>query len=559
MCGCGFCQSVARKVAEADNGMQGQSVQAFTSSTPTIAALLEGFSWTGTVGQPATVLINFTKTVEGGKLFSSTQRTQALEALQQWSNVANITYATSSAPDLTFSQDNLGDNTAGLASTFFNGDQIISSEIQIDNSISNLSKGSFGYLTLLHEVGHALGLKHPGNYGSFDNGPFLTSAQDTIERTVMSYNDSASVDATANPPITPMVYDIQAIQTLYGANRNYNSGNNLYSLNGSKQTLTFWDGGGRDTLSAAAYTGGGVNILLKEGVDNMIKVGQSIAFIAIGANIENAVGSASNDTLVGDDNANEIFGGNGSDNIRGGGGNDTLYGGDGVADPDDSADTVAGENGSDLIYGNTGDDVIYGGAAIADAETGSDTIFGGFGRDAIYGNAGNDSLYGGGASADPSDLADTIYGGFGNDYILGNGGNDVLYGGGAASDPSDGGDTIIGGVGDDVILGNGGNDSIVAGPGNDQLHAGLGDDIYVFSSDGGIDVIQFFEGAGVSGGDVIQLQSNINGSGITTAEQAVAAITVAGDGSAVLLLGGSNLITIQGVGSALTAGDFQII
>lgn len=538
---------------------ESKSVDAFTSSTPTIASLLEGFSWTGTTGQPATVLYNFGQSVEGGRVFNATQRTQALEAMQLWSNVANITFTSSINGDLTFSQTNLGDNTAGLASTFFSGDQIQSSEVQVDNTLTDLSKGTFGFLTLLHEVGHAIGLKHPGNYSGSENGPFLTVAQDTIERTVMSYNDSAAVDATKNPPITPMVYDIAAIQEIYGANRSYNSGNNLYSLNGSKQTLTFWDGGGVDTLSAAAYTGGGVNISLKEGVDNMIKVGQSIAFLAIGASIEKLVGTASNDTLAGDDNPNEIFGGNGSDNIRAGSGNDTIYGGDGVSDPDDSADTIAGENGADLIYGNSGDDVIYGGVGVADSEGSSDTIYGGFGRDGIYGNAGDDFLYGGGAAADPNDLADTIYGGKGADYIIGNGGNDVLYGGGAVADPGDSNDTIFGGVGDDVIYGNGGNDSIVAGPGNDQLHGGFGDDIYVFTSSGGIDVIQFFEGAGVAGGDIIQLQSNINGSGIFTAEQAVAAITVAGDGSAVLLLGGSNLITIQGVGGALTAGDFQIV
>ncbi len=555
MCDCGFCQISARETPD----VSGKSVQAFTSPSPTIAALLEGFSWTGTTGQSATVFYNFGQSAEGGQLFNATQRAQALEALQLWSNVANITFTSSINGELTFSQANLGANTAGLASTFFSGDQIISSEVQVDNTLTDLSKGSFGFLTLLHEVGHAIGLKHPGNYSGFENGPFLTSAQDTIQNTVMSYNDSASVDATNNPPITPMVYDISAIQAIYGANRSYNSGNSLYTLDGSRQTLTFWDGGGSDTLSAASYTSGGVSISLREGVDNMIRVGQSIAFLAIGANIENAVGTPSNDTLVGNDNANEIFGGNGSDNIRGSGGNDTIYGGDGVADPDDSADTIAGENGADLIYGNTGDDVIFGGVAIADSEGSSDTIYGGFGRDGIYGNAGDDFLYGGGAAADPNDLADTIAGGRGADYIIGNGGNDVIYGGGSASDPGDQGDTIFAGVGDDVVFGNGGNDSIIAGPGNDQLHGGFGDDIYVFSTGGGIDVIQFFEGAGVSGGDVIQLQSNLNGSGITTAAQAIAAITVAGDGSAVLLLGGSNLITIQGVGSALTAGDFQIV
>lgn len=533
--------------------------QAFTSNTPYIAALLDDYSWSGTTGISALVTYSFTRSEEGGRLFNGTQQTQVLATMQQWANVANIRFQSSGSGDLTFSQDNLGGNTIGLTTTYFAGTEIFSSEVQIDDSMTSVTTGSLGYLTLLHEVGHALGLKHTGNYGPSDTGPFLTAGEDYIQNTVMSYNSNSLVNEDVNAPISPMIYDIAAIQALYGVNRNYLNGNTLYSYNGARQTLTIWDGGGNDTIDASSYKGGGATIDLREGVDNVTKIGQTLVWIAVGAHVENAMGTSANDTLTGDDNANLITGDGGDDHIAGLGGNDTLYGGVGIVDPSDGSDTIAGGDGADYIVGNTGDDVLYGGIGVADSEGSSDTIFGGYGRDAIYGNAGDDFLYGGGTLADPNDTEDTIAGGKGADYIIGNGGNDVIYGGGGTADPSDTGDTIYAGVGDDVVYGNGGNDLIIGGPGNDQMHGGVGDDIYWFTSGSGIDVIQSFEGAGVAGGDVIRLQSNINGSGITSGAAAVAAITVSGDGTAVLLLGGTNLITIQGVGSSLSASDFEIV
>ena len=559
---CYLCVSAKKAIGEHEQHFDisseiGTRTQAFTSSTPYIAALLDGLSWTGTTGQAATITYNFTSTVEGGALFNAAQQAGALAAMQEWANVANINFVASSNADLTFSQENLGGTTVGLASTFFTGETILSSEVQIDDSVNSVNVGSFGFLVLLHEIGHALGLKHPGNYSAFDVGPFLSSEEDTIQTTVMSYNNSTLVNENNNPPVTPMIYDIAAVQELYGANSSYMSGNNFYNFDGSVESITLWDAGGDDTMSAASYQGGGASLNLNSG--SASQIGHTVAYLGFGVNIENAVGTTGNDTLTGDDDANEIFGGNGQDSISGGGGNDTIYGGDGIVDSDDDSDTISGDNGADFIVGNTGDDVLYGGVGIADSESSSDTIYGGFGRDEIYGNAGDDSLYGGGATADPNDLADTIAGGKGSDYIIANGGNDIIYGGGAVADPGDSNDTIYAGVGDDSILGNGGNDYIVGGPGNDQMHGGLGDDIYVFTNDSGIDIIEFFEGAGTSGGDIIQIQSDINGSGITSGQAAVDAITVAGDGSAVLLLGGTNLLTIQGVGSSLTADDFQII
>ena len=140
--------------------------------------------------------------------------------------------------------------------------------------------------------------------------------------------------------------------------------------------------------------------------------------------------------------------------------------------------------------------------------------------------------------------------------ITGTAGTDVIFGAGVIANPADAADTIDGGDGNDFILGNGGDDVITGGAGNDTLHGGAGDDTYIFGANSGIDSVLFFEGAGVAGGDIIQIAS---ATGITTTTAAVAALTYA-DGNAVLDLGTGNSVTIFGLASgALTVDDFAII
>jgi Ca2+-binding RTX toxin-like protein len=142
---------------------------------------------------------------------------------------------------------------------------------------------------------------------------------------------------------------------------------------------------------------------------------------------------------------------------------------------------------------------------------GADSIDGGEGDDRIVGQAGNDSIKAGFGD-------DKLWGGDGADQIIAGAGNDKVWGGKGA-------DSIDGGEGNDRILGQAGNDSIKGGFGVDVLSAGKGDDIYAFGiiigfgpsygafsagvSDTGVDemadVITNFDGAGESGGDIIDL------------------------------------------------------
>lgn len=495
-------------------------------ATTTTDALIQGYSWSGTKGQAVTVTYSFGTSVEGGSLLNASQQSAVLSAMAAWSAVANVTFVAvnTSEADLTFSQENLGTGVYGLTTTYYSGTQINSAEVQIDDEITDLSQGSLGYLVLLHELGHALGLKHTGNYSSSDSGTSLSSDEDNIQNSVMSYYSGDLVDEYENPSETPMIYDIAALQELYGANTTTNSGNTTYTLGTDTRSYSIWDSGGTDIVNASSLTSA-VTIDLREGADYIIQAGGHIVLIVEGANLEQARGGTGNDHVSGNDLSNILYGGNGSDTLDGTSGDDIICGGDAVADNDDSGDEIYGGSGNDALYGNSGNDALYGGQGVADSQDGIDKIYGGKGSDLIYGNSGDDTLYGGGNIADPNDYADTIYGGTGSDQIYGNGGNDFIAG----------------------------LDS------NDTLYGGQGDDTYYFDTGSGNDVIAQFIGAGEAGGDIISLASDLNGSGITGASAALAAITYFDD-YALMDLGNGNSLRIEGVTAGLiSVSDLLVI
>jgi Ca2+-binding RTX toxin-like protein len=218
-------------------------------------------------------------------------------------------------------------------------------------------------------------------------------------------------------------------------------------------------------------------------------------------------------------------------------GNDTMIGGVG-------ADTIFGLDGNDVLSGGSGDDILYG-------NKGLDQLIGGDGNDTLFGgqNSGTES----GSPLALRDGIETVSGGDGDDMLFGNHGSDLLFGG-------NGGDTIYGGQDADTLYGEASNDVLVGNLGNDVLSGGSGGDHFYFAAGSGADTIQDMTySATDSLRDLIYIQSNVNGSGITTSASVLSHIADNASGQAVIDLGGGNSITIANHNTAwFVSTDFVI-
>ena len=195
---------------------------------------------------------------------------------------------------------------------------------------NSVLEGSWTFEAILHEVGHAIGLSHPGDYNA---GPgvsitYANSAQfiqDSTQYSVMSYFDGSNTGQYAATSITtPMMADIYELQLLYGVNTTTrvgntiygfanNTGSSIYSFSSSAIPLIcIWDASGMDTLNCSGFSQNQL-INLNEASFSNIGGGITNVSIAFGALIENATGGVGNDTILGNEVNNILDGGLGSD------------------------------------------------------------------------------------------------------------------------------------------------------------------------------------------------------------------------------------------------------
>ena len=241
----------------------------------------------------------------------------------------------------------------------------------------NLQKGGYGYITLIHEIGHGMGLAHPHDDGGGSevmhgvDAPFDDLGDFSLNQginTIMSYNDGwRTADHVGPREVAPdtfgygwqgslMALDIAVLQEKYGANTSFNTGDNTYVLPEKNASGTYyssiWDAGGKDTIihngSSRAVIDLGAATL-----DYSWKGGGPVSYadgiyggftIANGAVIEIAIGGSGNDKLIGNGAANVLNGRGGADIMRGLGGSDTYY----VNNSNDLVDERNG-NGSDTV------------------------------------------------------------------------------------------------------------------------------------------------------------------------------------------------------------------
>jgi serralysin len=456
----------------------------------------------------------------------------ARNALRAWTDVTGIAFTeVTGAAEITFDDSDAG--TRAYASWSNTGRTITSATVMMSRGWLDqfgTTLNSYSFETYIHEIGHALGLGHGGNYnGSASYGTDNYYLNDSVAWTIMSYmnanNDefggpNTFVNASFRYMLTPAMADILAVQYLYGDRGTAYAGNTTYGYgsntgnaaidgfttlaNGAGRTaMTIWDEGGVDMLNFSQY-GGGQTIFLDDESFSSVIGGIANLAIARGVVIENAMGGGAADRITGNEVGNRLYGNNGSDTLDGGSGSDTLYGGLGAdsligGDGFDYAAFDDAAHGSFVVALSTAANATLGtGPAAGDRFTGIEGLILGSGNDTAYGDAGDNYIYG---------LAgnDMIYGGLGADVMIGGGGFDyaryddanygdivvsmnnaanLALGTGPANDDQffeieglilgDGNDWAFGDTAGNYIYGLGGNDNLFGSIGADLLDGGAG-------------------------------------------------------------------------------------
>lgn len=272
--------------------------------------------------------------------FNAAQKERARQALQYWADVANIEFVekgTNTDGKITI---NGTGGSAGMADFPYGHYAKVQANIGTQGG-QNPTMGSQFLWLLIHELGHTLGLSHPGGYDGqgFNYERNADYAQDTQARSVMSYwaeTHQPGHKFGGRVPAAPMMDDIAAAQRLYGANTktrntdttygfNSNSGREVYSLKrgSDKPVFTVWDGGGNDTLDFSGFTQDQTINLKAESFSDVGGLRGNVS-IAKGVSVENAIGGTGNDTLTGNEGNNRLTGDKGADKLYGGAGADTF-------------------------------------------------------------------------------------------------------------------------------------------------------------------------------------------------------------------------------------------
>lgn len=532
--------------------------------------------------------------------FNAAQKQATREILAAISDIAHIRFTeVAGVGQLTFGQSSQSAGQAGYASLVSYGysysgspstivsvtESDVGGDVWINRNASWVSsdwlRGGNGYATLLHEIGHALGMKHP-----FD----LTALVDTLDNeahTVMSYNqapNSLLLSVSGNEwsygwstynlrPSTLMPLDIQALQYLYGTNTTTRTGSDTYRWSTNAELLeTIWDAGGTDTidcsnqaltcvidLRAGAYSSIALRQTaaeIRQGLDipdwfagslpSGIYNGSNNLAIAYGVVIEKAVGGSGNDRLIGNDAANTLLGGGGRDSVAGGNGNDSLDGGSGF-------DTMVGGAGNDSYSLHDSGDVITEAAG-----AGTDVVLSYLASHLLGPNVENGRIMlASEANLTGNSLNNLLYAGTGNNVIDGGAGIDTVsyyYGasssGGvqvslastvAQSTSASGSDMLLnvecltGSVRNDTLIGNGLANTLEGGAGDDVLDgAGGTDSVSYRSASSAVTVSLALAGKQATagaGGDTLSNFENLLGSAY--------ADTLTGNGSGNLLDGGA--------------------
>jgi serralysin len=445
---------------------------------------------------------------------NASEQTLARAALQEWSDIIGVHFQeVSTGGQIVF--DDSEDPSGPIAATDANYSDGITTTAHVHISTSwvkNYGTGldTYSFQTYIHEIGHALGLGHAGDYNNTATFPYDASfLNDSWSTSIMSYFDQhqntyfENLGFTENFAVTPMVADILAMQTLYGLSTTTRPGDTTYGYHSNAGGIydatlypnvayTIFDNGGVDTLD---FSGSPFHQVINLNPETFSSVNGNTGNLTIarGVTIENATGGSGDDTIIGNSANNVLIGGGGTDTVSyetatagvtvnmalttpqdtGGAGVDTLSGFESLIGSSFADVLIAGPT-TMSINGGAGDDLIEAGPTTPASSLG---MYGGDGND-IFLLGGGSEWIDGGSGFNTVDCSNSSVGvtlitnghaGTGIDTlvniqeVIGSNFADTLY----ASTSSD---ILIGGAGDDTLIG----DAYLAG--------GAGNDTYQVTS-----------------------------------------------------------------------------
>jgi Ca2+-binding RTX toxin-like protein len=329
-----------------------------------VQQLNSGLHWFGT-----TISYSFPTSTTGltsasGELstfsaLNANQLTKAVSALSLWDDLISLSFFVG-----TPGSTNIEVGNTRLAGVYAQTYYPVDGTVWFNSNNADLVTpviGAHGFLTYIHEIGHALGLNHMGTYNGVGNWT-PGSYQDSTVLSVMSYfgpswgtgakngdglvawADWVGADSKLYEPQTPMLNDVYAIQQIYGADPSTRIGDTAYGFHSTvgaasggiydftsnlNPIMCIYDSSGIDTLDLSGWSTSSTISLVPGTFSSGNSMTNNIS-ISYSCVIENAVGGAGADYIYGNDAANALSGGAGVDLLKGGAANDTIDGGVGV-------------------------------------------------------------------------------------------------------------------------------------------------------------------------------------------------------------------------------------